>query len=176
MARTKMALTSKGWQQVASEFKHRSDRSTALVGAAYLEGHLGQIIRGFCVDDETAVDGLLDAEHPLGSFRARIRAAYCLGLISKNENHDLERILEVRDIFTEQVYSASFNDAQVREACLALKIPRSILESPLEQTPRQLFIFAVALLAQQLAFRAEQAAKDRRGLPDEFMLVDAEND
>ena len=173
MAEKKSFPKPDGWQQVATEFQHKSDRSTALVGAAFLETHIGQVIACFCIDQEAEVAALLDAEHPLGSFSARIRAAFCLGLISNTEYQDLKRILEVRDAFANQVYNANFNDVGIRDACLALKIPRNILGNTDSQTPRELFVFTIAILAQQLGLRAEMASKARRSLPDEFILIDA---
>ena len=39
-----------GWQKVVTEFQNKSDRAAAILGAAFLEAHLGQLIISYFVD------------------------------------------------------------------------------------------------------------------------------
>lgn len=162
----------KEWQRLASEFQHKGDRAAAILGAVYLESYLGQLIAGFLVKDKAEVAKLLGEEYPIGSFSARIKAAYCMGLISANEYYDLKLILAIRNIFANDVEGAAFTDDGIREKCFMLKIPRALLLPGETRTPRRLFVFASTILTQHLALRSAHAANERRVAPDEFMLID----
>jgi hypothetical protein len=168
-----VSRTNREWKLNTSEFKHKSDRPTVFVGAAFLKAHLGQLIACFLIDDARQAALLLEDERPLGSFSARIRAAYCLGLISPNEFHDLNLILDIRNTFIDEMESASFNDQAIQERCNALKLPRQFFAPAESHNPRELFVFTTTLLTQQLRSRLTQAEKDRRIVPDEFQLIDA---
>jgi hypothetical protein len=163
------------WQNLITEFHSKSDRAAAILGAAFLEAHLGELIGSFFVDACDQDCSLLDADRPLGTFAARVRGAYCMGLISKTEYHDLNLIMQIQHAFANQVYGPAFTDNGIREKCFQLRIPRQVLLPAETHTPRQLFVFATAILTQQLAWRAEQAEKKRCKVPEDFMLIDTED-
>src|SRR2546425_1096836 len=76
------------------EFQGESDRSAASVATSFLDARLGRYIASFLIDDPGEVNKLLGIEwsgieSPLGTFSARIRAAYCLGLLRKEHYDDL---------------------------------------------------------------------------------------
>ena len=162
------------WQTVVSEFKNKTDRATAILGAAFLEAHLGQMIASFFIEESGVAESLLDVERPLGTFSARVRAAYCMGLISANEFYDLNLIMQIQYTFSNQVHEVAFTDDGVREKCFMLRIPREVLLPGETHTPRQLFVFATAILTQHLAWRAVEAETRRCIAPADFMLVDVE--
>jgi DNA-binding MltR family transcriptional regulator len=163
----------KGWQNVVTEFHNKSDRAAAIIGAAFLDAHLGKLIASFFVEDCGDAVSLLDADRPLGNFSARVRAAYCMGLISKNEYHDMDLIMQIQHVFANRIKDVAFTDNGVREKCFMLRIPRDVLLPGETRTPRQLFVFATAILTQHMAWRAVQAANKRCQVPEDFMLVDA---
>lgn len=159
------------WRGFYEEFQTRSDRASAIVGATFLDGHLGDLIASFLIPDEAAVEGLLGIEHPLGSFGARLRAALCLGLISTDEHHDLHLILTISDLFARQMRGVSFEDPEVRQQCESLRLPRRVLLAEEEPTPRARFVFATALLAQTLSLRALECEARRCQPPQEYEFV-----
>jgi len=162
------------WEKLSAEFQHKSDRTTAILGAAYLETNLGQLLSCFFVFKAAEMGILITDEGPLCSFNARLKAAFGLGLISPNEYHDLNLIYEMRNIFVSDVEVASFSDNGVREKCFRLKIPRDMLLPGETRTPRHLFVFASTILSQHLALRTQIAEKERRKSPDEFILIENE--
>jgi hypothetical protein len=163
------------WQNVVTEFHSKSDRAAAILGAAFLEAHLGELIGSFFIESCDQDSSLLEVDRPLGTFSARVRGAYCMGLISNTEYHDLNLIMQIQHIFSNQVYGAAFTDNGIREKCFQLRIPRQVLLPGETHIPRQLFVFATAILTQQLAWRAQQAEKKRCKVPEDFMLIDAED-
>ena len=44
------------WQHIVSEFHNKTDRATAVLGAAFLEAHLGQLIASFLIDESGAAN------------------------------------------------------------------------------------------------------------------------
>ena len=81
-------------------FRGESDRGAILISAALLDECLRSLIAIFLVDDKKEVNELLGSEkhyeRPLGTFGARIKTAYCLGLISRDEFDDLRIIQKIR--------------------------------------------------------------------------------
>lgn len=160
------------WQRLVKEFQHKSDRSVAILGTTYLNTHLGRLLDCFIIEDARVSKMLLGEENPLGTFEARIKAAYGFGLISKKEYHDLVHIWHIRNRFIRDLDEGRFDEEDVQELCLRLKIPHDVILRQEEPTPRRLFVFSVAILAQQLMWRASQAANEKRTPRDNFMLVD----
>jgi len=163
------------WQNVVTEFHSKSDRAAAILGAAFLEAHLGELITSFFVDACDQDCSLLEADRPLGTFAARVRGAYCMGLISNAEYHDLNLIVQIQYAFANQIQGASFEDAPILEKCFQLRSPREFLLEGEVRAPRQLFVFATALLTQQIAWRALQAEQKRCQVPEDFMLTNTED-
>ncbi|MBC8332406.1 MAG: hypothetical protein H8E28_10535 [Anaerolineae bacterium] len=164
----------KNWQKIIGEFKHNSDRSAAILGTTYLQNYLGRLLASYFVPDTKNTAELLNSSGALSHFDARIRAAYALGLIAPNEFNDLLQIMEIRRIMLNEFEINKFADDSIRQRCFLLKTPREVIVSGETVTPRQLFIFAVALLSGQLLWRSEQAEKERRSAPDNFALIDLE--
>lgn len=165
---------SQEWEELIKEFRPKSDRIVAILGAAYLKSHLGQMLENFFIDDETVSEILLKEEGPLGTFSARIKAAYALGLISPYEYHDLLIIHSVQKEFLKEMTGVKFTSDPIRLQCFKLKLPREILLPGETQTPRRLFVFVNAFLTQQFTLRAMQAEQEKRAPRDSFMLIDIE--
>jgi DNA-binding MltR family transcriptional regulator len=161
----------KEWGNLINEFRSKSDRSVGILGTVYLDTYLKQLLQGFFIDDPEAAALLLGDEFPLGSFSARIKISYCLGLISADEYHDLKLILEIRNAFSANMGIRSFAADTIRETCYLFKTAKNMLLPGETITPRRLFVFTCTILVQHLALRAVEAANERRTIPDEFFLV-----
>jgi len=74
------------WDGFFTECLDESDRGTVIVDAAFLDEHLRELIEAFLIDKPKEVELLLGNDRPLGSFGARTRAAYCLGLLKKKNS------------------------------------------------------------------------------------------
>ena len=160
------------WSGLIKEFHpDESDRVIAIVGPTFLDAQLKQLIANFMIDDETHVNELLHDKgiKPLGSFSARIEAAYCLGLISKEEYHDLDKIRGIRNDFAHKL-DLSFTDQSVRDRCNDLKLPKRFsFSSPLQpSTPREFFIASIILLGALLTTRVFEPGHERCVVPNEI--------
>lgn len=152
------------YQGFLKEFQNESPRAAVIVGAAFLDAQLRKLLANFLIDQKKAVDELLGNEdkpdRPLSAFSARIRAAYCLGLISKDERDDLHIIKRVRNRFAHRLHDLSFDDKEIVNWCNSLQIPKKL--SMAIDSHRDLFVIAVSMLSNQLALRALKAAKEQR--------------
>jgi hypothetical protein len=83
--------------------------------------------------------------------------------------------MQIQHTFANQIDDVTFNDNGIREKCFMLRIPRDALLPGVTRSPRQLYLFAAAILTQHLACRADEAAKKRCRVPDEYFLVDVED-
>lgn len=162
------------WERLVLEFQHKSDRAAAITGAVYLNTHLSRVLECFFIPDERVAQMLLGEESPLGTFGSRIKAVYGLGLISKKEYHDLVIIWHIRNRFIQDLDEGKFDEEEITKLCLKLKIPREVILKEENPTPRRLFVFATAILAQQLMWRANQGEEEKRNPREGFMLVDIE--
>jgi hypothetical protein len=68
--------------------EEKNERAAAIVGAAFLDTLLEEILVNFFVDDEKEVGNLLNTERPIGTYGSRTSLAYCLGLIGKKTTTD----------------------------------------------------------------------------------------
>lgn len=162
------------WSKLFKELGETNDRVTAIVGQAFLDEHLEQLITSFLIDSETHIRKLLDdGGRPLGSFGARIEAAYCLGLISKDEYHDLDKIRDIRNDFAHKL-DLSFTDQSVRDRCNELKLPKKtpfFLFERHASEPRNQFTTATIFLGILLGHRTSIVEEQRRRVvPDEIQL------
>lgn len=95
-----------------------------LVSCSMIEELLRRIIRAFLVDEKEA-DKLLEGfGAPLGSFAARTKMAYSLGLISKREADECDRLRKIRNEFAHRV-QCSFDNPKIAKLCepLTLSVP-----------------------------------------------------
>jgi DNA-binding MltR family transcriptional regulator len=167
--------SSREWKRLVTEFQSKSDRAVAILGTTYLNAHLARLLECFLIEDEKIAKMLLGEENPLGTFEARIKAAFGLGLISRTEYHDLVLIWHIRNRFIGDMGEGSFNEDEIRNLCKRLKIPDEVILQDENPSSRHLFVFGTAILAQQLMYRANEANDEKRTLRDNFILVNIEN-
>lgn len=142
------------------EFQEESERAAAVLGGAFLDDQLGELI-GRSLAEEEVVEDLLGRTRPLSSFGARITAAQGLGLITPAEARDLDRVREIRNRFAHRVHGLSFEAPEIADRCRVFECNEerfAALDGFREAyptSPRDLFNLAVALLAFYLARRIE---------------------
>lgn len=121
------------FQNLTEELEGESDRALAVLAAAYLDFLLGEIlILQMKVSEKKARELLLNGESGvISTFSAKIRLAYCLGLISDSQKKDLNIIRGIRNGFAHK-FDMSFSESVIADKCRELdgaKIHGSPLES-----------------------------------------------
>jgi hypothetical protein len=111
------------------DYAEPNDRAVAVIGPAYLDNLLYEVLSAFLVEEDKESEKLLEPEGALGAFGSRIRACYCLGLIGDVVMSDLRCIGKIRNRFAHRV-TASFADDDVVSWCKALRWHRVSLGEP----------------------------------------------
>lgn len=93
-----------------------SDRGLVLSVAAQADAYLEDILRAFLVDHSDVKDLFEGPYAPFGSLSGKIKAAFVLGLITKNEADEALAIRTVRNVFAHEI-AASVDHPEVRKLC-----------------------------------------------------------
>lgn len=96
------------------------ERGLVLSLAAFAEDALGQLLKAFLLTNEATNQLLEGFNAPLGTFSARIKAAYALGLIEKDQLDDLERLRKMRNEFAHSWRPIGFENAKISALIKAL--------------------------------------------------------
>ena len=119
------------------------------------------------VEDTKKVEELLGgddgSEAPLSSFSARIKTAYCLGLVTKQEFDDLNLIRRIRNRFAHRFHGYTFENQEIIDWCNSLKTPivfKVILPDVLASY-RDRYVFTVSMLVNQLGLRILSTQRKR---------------
>ena len=159
-----------------AEFDDETPRGKIILGAAFLDEQLHQMLANFFIDETEETEALIandGNETPLSSFSARTQSAYCLGLISKDERDDLVLIRRIRNECAHRLHDLTYDDAFIEKWCRELTIPRKILRTSPEVKKRfgdlearatngDLVNFTIRLLIDHFAVLHSEIPQDRR--------------
>jgi DNA-binding MltR family transcriptional regulator len=116
------------------EFHNQSDRVVAVLGGAYLDDVIENLLRAVFIREGEVADSLLRPDAGLGSHGSRCQLAFCLGLIRKHQYDDLKQVAKIRNRFAHNYKSLSFDESPIRDWCAALQQPKLF-----ESMPNKLF-------------------------------------
>jgi DNA-binding MltR family transcriptional regulator len=105
--------------ELLTELESESPRGAVLVSATLLDEQLAECLLSRFIDHPDAAKLVEGFNAPLGTFAARILAAFAAGCISDREYRDLEAIRRIRNDFAHKL-SISFDDASIKDRCATL--------------------------------------------------------
>jgi DNA-binding MltR family transcriptional regulator len=149
-------------QDLYAELNGGSERAAAIFGAAILDELLRQVLVAFMISDYKETKELTCDAGALGTFSSRIRAAYCLGLLTAEERNDLHLIRRIRNPFAHRVRAPSFEEGQIRDLSLNLSFGKRFLNQDQRNSPRDCFQTTTSALAYSLSVRALQVRREQR--------------
>ena len=159
----KLDLDKYEWNEFFLEFQKETPRAAVIVSAALLDTLLRDLIAAFMIDESKAVDDLLGTDNnsdaPLSAFGARIRTAYCLGLISKSQYQDLLLIKKIRNKFAHRLQGYSFEKAEVVGWCNLFQIPKRHEKILSCKSCRDKYTLTVSMLVSDLSLRIRVPVK-----------------
>ncbi len=88
-----------GINQLTKSLSDYDDRGLVLSLAAFAEEALGDVLKAFMTASEATAQLIEGFNAPLGTFSSRTKAAYAIGLITKEQFLDLERLRKIRNEF-----------------------------------------------------------------------------
>ena len=154
------------WREWLDELQEESDRSCALLAAAFLDEQLRALLEGFLVDDPKSVGQLFEGSGPLATLSSRIDLAYVLGFITPTELRDLGLIRKIRNQFAHELHGLSFETEAISARCNELEA-YGLVARMTDATPRMRFVTTVALVANWIATRRMAIKEGRRKIRPE---------
>ncbi|MBR1267227.1 hypothetical protein JQ629_06870 [Bradyrhizobium sp. AUGA SZCCT0222] len=138
------------------------ERGLILALAAFAEEALGDLIEAFLISGDPAKRLLEGFNAPLGTFSARIMMAYSLGLVTKRQRADLDRLRRIRNEFAHNWEPTSFSDRKIADHIKALhfsSMDDHFPTSPIEKVRTSLGSLLVELRSttNQITKRGHQA-------------------
>lgn len=135
---------------VSDMLRERNDRGTALIGKEIIDSTLTGMLRmHFSHLSKEENEQLFDRDNsPLGTFSAKIKIAYALGIISKNERDELDRIRHIRNAFAHTQRPITFETTEIRQMCdyLIYGLPQNVNEKYYSSSPKRRFIKSIKSL------------------------------
>jgi len=149
--------------QFLNEFNKESDRGAVLISASLLDERLMKILEAFFIEIEESRDLLSAPNAPLGTFAARLSAAYSLGLIQENEYQEITIIRKIRNEFGHKWSGVNFESQRITS--LFNNLPwLGPLELEKTSNSRNRFDFAVVGLLMDLLWRVRLVHREKRKL------------
>ncbi len=141
------------------------EHGLVLALAAYAEEALGDLLTAFMLKGDASIDLLKGFNAPLGTFSARTKAAYALGLISVQQHDNLDRLRKMRNEFAHSWEPLSISDQRISAHIAAMHYSPLVTEFP--PTPvEKLRAVSAALLTEirSLTGRIEDAGLSARAI------------
>jgi len=134
------------------DYEHDNDREIVIVGCAYIESLIKEILEATFIDDPNEAKALLsDSTGPLSGLVPRARLLYLLGVIPEPVYKDIKTVGKIRNEFAHKV-SASFSDNRVQQLCgnLEWHVQSLFMKPPPEATARDIYQVGVNQLVSHL--------------------------
>jgi hypothetical protein len=137
------------------------ERGLILSLAAFAEDSLGALLKSFLLPTPATRDLLEGFNAPLGTLSSRIRAAFALGLITKDQYEDLEHLRKIRNEFSHTWKPISFSDHHIAAHIKAIHYSNGDDEYP--ETAIAKVRSALPFLLVELQVAANRITKARWG-------------
>ena len=142
-------------------FYKESDRGAALLAGSMLDEILGRLLRAHLIAEPESDKLLTGFNAPLGTFNARIIAAYCLGLIERLEFKEANTIRKIRNKFAHTWGDLSLDDVGLKPLIDALPLEQNTDEAEGLASASTRFKAAVANLHGEWLWRESLVRQDR---------------
>ncbi len=144
----------------SESLKNESDRGVVLISAELIHNCLTNLFEKYLILNSNLRKTILDNSlAPLHTFSNKIKMAYSLGLVDKEQYNNLEYIRKIRNKFAHRIFDASFDDAEIIQWCKKLNITRIPGYDPTNY--RHLFYDAAFYLAGYLHGRISSIEKQK---------------
>lgn len=102
-----------------------NDRAAGITAAAYLESSLEETLTYRLKKiGATSVEEIFRGDAPLGTFAAKIKFAFSIGLLGERARNDFNCIREIRNAFAHSKLRATFETPEVQRVCWQIAFPK----------------------------------------------------
>lgn len=114
-------LTNK-FAKLRREMIKESDRGLALYATAHIDNELESVLRKKLIGSEQHLNEIFSFNGPVGTFSAKIKLTYSLGLIDKVIMDDINTLRKIRNEFAHSAQTLSFETQKNKDLCNNLKM------------------------------------------------------
>jgi hypothetical protein len=143
--------------------KH-DERGLALSLAAFAEDTLGRLLLTYLVDGKQSKDLVDGFNAPLGTLATRMKAAFAIGLLTKDQYEDLEVARKVRNLFAHDWEGVNLDRADIRSMIGQLH-GYTFDGTTMPTDPRQRLQHSIANILMELRIQIAQHRKHNRRAP-----------
>jgi hypothetical protein len=140
------------------------ERGLALALAAFAEDTLGRLLLTYLIDCKQAKDLVEGFNAPLGTLASRMKAAYAVGLLTKEQYEDLEIARKIRNLFAHDWEGVSLEQADIKGMIGQLH-GYNFDQTPMTTEPRARLQNSISNVLTELRIQIAQHRKHRRRAP-----------
>lgn len=140
-----------------------NETQIVIVGTAYLDNILYEMLSGFLISNSKTVKKMLDHRGILGTFSAKVDMLYALGFLRKIIKSDLEVVCRIRNEFAHNM-SISFQDENIINLVKSFNWHEemTMMPAPKEATPFDIFKVELNTLVSHLGGIATLPFQEKR--------------
>lgn len=109
-----------------ARLKDLDEQGLVLTLAAFADDSLGELLTAYMFKNAAAKQLVSGYDAPLGTFSAKINAAFALGLITEGQYSDLQHLRKVRNFFSHTWEPINLDNVKVKSHILALNFSNLI--------------------------------------------------
>ena len=144
------------WPNFVGNFLNEADSAAVILACSLFDDILSRILIAFFVDCKISRELIYGGNAPLGTFSSRIKCTYSLGMLTKDELDDLNKLRKLRNEFAHKWNYLDLNNEKMISICRSMHHIRT--DTPAnKQTARECFNTVVGVLFPALTLRATQA-------------------
>lgn len=140
------------------------ERGLALALAAFAEDTLGRLLLTYLIDGKQAKDLVEGFNAPLGTLASRMKAAYAVGLLTREQYEDLEIARKIRNVFAHNWEGVSLSQPDIR-AMIGQLHGYNFDQTPMTTEPRDRLQQSISNVLTELRIQIAQHRKHRRRAP-----------
>lgn len=141
------------YEEFRAVVRGETDRAAGVLGGAYLEDLLKQLLSHYFIHD-TVVGERLKADWPPRTFSGRINASFALGLIAPVVHRDLHLVRTIRNEFAHERAVHSMAEPPFRDWCTEFAILKAFPDYRSWNRPgdlhRRIFELALSFLMSEI--------------------------
>jgi DNA-binding MltR family transcriptional regulator len=159
-------------EYVQSELERENDRGAVILGVSMIDEMLRRVLETYFIADGKSAHELLSpdvAYAPLSSFGAKISLAFCLGLISSEERHDMRILKNIRNLFAHELSLLVLQHPPIAKQIAKLKLVEDTEDPPSSEEEKfytTMYSLMASLFIRQLAIYGK-----RQGRIEEMEII-----
>ncbi|MFF2287279.1 transcriptional regulator [Peribacillus butanolivorans] len=180
------------FKEFDKEVANNSDRGIALICGSIIDEILKELLKDFFIKSSKIDKEIFGVNQTLGTFDAKYKIAYYLGLINDIEMKNIVLLQRIRNKFAHQIFGISFENEEIKNIAFNFKIPKNGYIPPVipfqkgqaslpkidlnpikkDSTPREKFIFTFKYLYMSLHTRTMIGLNNQREELKDIMTAD----